>query len=351
MSLVAIAATRSPLVYSSPVMRKALLALALLLPLAAQAAETLLVLNKAESTLMFVDPATLKVVATIGVGEAPHEVQVAQGGRVAIVTNYGTGPNPGSTISIVDPSVRREVRRIQVPVLRPHGLYSVGQHLYITAEGSRVVMRYNIRKSAIDMYLGTGAETSHMVVVTPDEKKIYTANIGSDSISVLDLSGAPQKVGLKQIPVGKGPEGIDLSPDGKQLWTSHRADGKLSIIDTATDQVIKTLTIGTKMANRVKFTLDGKYALVSDPPNSEVLVLDAATGDVVKHIKTLAGPEGILIAPDGKRAFVACSEADKVQVIELAKLEASWAIEVGKGPDGLAWATEALVPPPAATEH
>jgi YVTN family beta-propeller protein len=331
-------------------MRKALLALALLFPLATQAAETLLVLNKAESTLMFVDPATLKVVATIAVGDAPHEVQVAQGGRVAIVTNYGTGPNPGSTISIVDPSVRREVRRLQVPVLRPHGLYAVGQHLYITAEGSRVVMRYNIRKSSVDMYLGTGAETSHMVVVTPDEKKIYTANIGSDSISVLDLSGAPQKVGLKQIPVGKGPEGIDLSPDGKQLWTSHRADGKLSIIDTATDQVIKTLTIGTKMANRVKFTLDGKYALVSDPPSSEVLVLDAATGDVVKHIKTLAGPEGILIAPDGKRAFVACSEANKVQVIELEKLEASWAIEVGKGPDGLAWATESLVPPPA-TDH
>ena len=92
---------------------------------------------------------------------------------------------------------------------------------------------------------------------------------------------------------------------------------------------------------------DGKHVLVSDPPNSEVLVLDAATGDVVKHIKTLAGPEGILIAPDGKRAFVACSEANKVQVIELGKLEASWAIEVGKGPDGLAWANDSPVPPPA----
>lgn len=333
--------------YASPAMRKALLALALLFPFAAHAAETLLVLNKAASTLMFVDPVALRVVATIAVGNAPHEVQAAQGGRVAIVTNYGTGPNPGSTISIIDPAMRREIRRITLPLLRPHGLYSVGEHIYITAEGSRVVTRYDIRKETLDMYLGTGAETSHMVVVTPDEKKIYTANIGSDSISVLDLSGAPQKVGLKQIPVGKGPEGIDLSPDGKQLWTSHRADGKLSIIDTGTDQVVKTLTIGTKMANRVKFTIDGKYALVSDPPNSEVLVLDAATGDIVKHIKTLAGPEGIFIAPDGKRAFVACSEADKVQLIDLGKFEASGAIEVGKGPDGLAWASDAPVPPPA----
>jgi len=321
-------------------MRKALLALALLFALAAHAADTLLVLNKADSTLTFVDPNTLKVVAAIPVGNAPHEVQAAQGGKVAMVTNYGTGPNPGSTISLIDPALRRELQRIQLPVLRPHGLYAVGEHLYITAEGSRVVLRYDIPKAAIDMYLGTGAETSHMVVVTPDEKKIYTANIGSDSISVLDLSGAPQKVGLKQIPVGKGPEGIDLSPDGKQLWTSHRADGKLSIIDTSTDQVIKTLTIGTKMANRVKFTIDGKHALVSDPPNSEVLVLDTATGDIVKHIKTLAGPEGILIAPDGKRAFVACSEADKVQILDLGKLEASSAIDVGKGPDGLSWASD-----------
>lgn len=319
-------------------MRKAALALALLLSLAGHAQTTLLVLNKADSTLTFVDAATLKVVSTIAVGQAPHEVQVGTGGRVALVTNYGTGPNPGNTISVIDPGVRRELRRMMIPVLRPHGLYSVGDHIYLTAEGSRVVTRFNIRAQTFDQYLGTGAEGSHMIVVTPDEKKIYTANIGSDSISVLDLTQAPVKVGLKQIPVGKGPEGLDFSPDGKQLWTAHRADGKLSIIDTATDTVVKTLTLGTKMANRVKFTPDGKRVLVSDPPSSEVLVLDAATGDVVKHIKTLAGPEGILITPDGKRAFVACSDANKVQVIELAKMEASWAIEVGKGPDGLGWA-------------
>ena len=318
-------------------MRNVLLALTFFV-LASARADTLLVLNKAEATLMFVDPATLKVVATIPTGEGPHEVQTILDGRMAVVTNYGTGPNPGSTLSLIDVPTRKEIRRLQLPVWRPHGLYSVGDHLYITAEGSRVVVRYDTKRGTIDSYLGTGAEVSHMVVVTADEKKIYTANIGSDSVSVLDLSQAPQKIGLKQIAVGKGPEGIAFSNDGKQLWVAHRADGKLSIIDTATDTVVKTLTLGTKMANRVKFTLHGKYVLVSDPPSGEVLVLDAASGDIVKRIKVLAEPEGILVSPDGRRAFVACAGANKVQVIDLTTLQPGWVFDVGKGPDGLAWA-------------
>jgi YVTN family beta-propeller protein len=318
-------------------MRNVLLALALLLTSIAQA-DTLLVLNKSDSTLSFVDPVTLKVMASIPTGDTPHEVEVSKDGRIAVVANYGTGPNPGSTLSIVDVKARKELKRLTLPLLRPHGLFAIGNHIYVTTEGSRVVARYDVAKGEIDWIAGTGAEVSHMVVVGAGETKIYTANIGSDSISVLDLTEAPRRIGLKQIAVGKGPEGLDLTPDGKQLWTSHRADPNLSVIDTATDKVVKVMPTGTKMANRLKFTPDGKRVLISDTGSNELVILDAATGEVVKRVATLAQPAGILIAPGGQRAFIACLGAKTVQVVDLAKLEVVDSIPAGNAPDGMAWA-------------
>jgi YVTN family beta-propeller protein len=315
------------------------LALALLLAATARA-DTLLVLNKADATLAFVDPASLQVTAKIATGNGPHEVAVSTDNSVALVANYGTGPEPGSTISIVDIAGRKELKRLSIPLLRPHGVFAIGSHIYVTAEGSRVVARYDVQSGAIDWISGSGANVTHMVVVLPGEKKIYTANIGSDSVSVFDLTQAPRLIGLKHIAVGKGPEGIDLSPDGREIWVSHRGDGALSIIDAATDSVKQTVTTGTKMANRVKFTLDGKRVLVSDPPSSAILVLDAATHQLLQKIDTAEGPSGILIAPDGKRAFIACSNAGKVQVLDLDSLTITGSVATGNQPDGMAYTTK-----------
>ena len=296
----------------------------------------LLVLNKGDSTLAFVDPTSLQVIAKVPTGNAPHEVAVSTDGRVALVANYGTGPEPGSTISILTIADRKE-QRLKIPLLRPHGTFAIGSHIYFTAEGSHVIARYDVASGAIDWICGSDANVTHMLVVTPDEKKIYTANIGSDSVSVINLSAAPRVIGVKQIAVGKGPEGIDLSPDGHEIWVAHRGDGALSIIDTAADKVVQTVTIGTKTANRVKFTRDGKRVLISDPPSNQVIVYDAATKQLVRKIDTDAGPEGILIAPDGKRAFIACSNAGKVAVLDLDTLTITGSLATGKDPDGMAW--------------
>ena len=200
-----------------------------------------------------------------------------------------------------------------------------------------MIARYDVPSGAIDWVQGSDANTTHMVIVMPGEKKMYSANIGSDSVSVIDLANAPRVIRVAPIAVGKGPEGIDLSPDGKEIWVSHRGDGALSIIDTATDKVTGTIAMGTKMANRLKFTRDGKRVLVSDPPSNHLLVIDAATHQVIKTIDTEAGPEGILIAPDGKRAFVACAVAGKIAVLDLDAMTFTGAVATGKDPDGMAW--------------
>ena len=315
-------------------------------------ADTLLVLNKRDATLAFVDPSAMKVMAKIPTGEGPHEVAVSEDGKTAVVCNYGTGPNPGTTLMIVDVAARKEVKRLTLPgLLRPHGIQAVGSRFYFTAEGSRAVARYDAAADRIDFIAGTGQDTTHMLVVVPGEKKIYTANIGSSSVSVLDLTNAPRQIALKQIAVVKGPEGIDLAPDGSALWVAGRtAEGGMSIIDPKTDAVVRTLTTSTKFANRVKFTRDGKQVLVSDPTAGDLTLFDAASGNVVKKITTAAGPSGILFTRDGKRLFVACANAQKVQVIDTATWTVTAEVETGNEPDGMAYAATST-PAPATAPH
>ena len=312
---------------------------ALLLIASTAAADTLLVLNKRDATLAFVDPASMKVVSKIPTGEGPHEVAV--GGNIAVVCNYGTGPNPGTTLMVVDVAARKELRRVTLPgLLRPHGIQAVGARFYFTAEGSRAVARYDAANDRVDWIGGTGAEVTHMLVVAPGEKKIYTANIGGNSVSVLDLTNAPRQIALEQIAVVKGPEGIDLAPDGSAVWVAGRtAEGGISVIDPKSDMVVRTIPTTTKFANRVKFTRDGKHVLVSDVTSAQLIVFDAASGEVVKTIATAAGPSGIQLDADGRRVYVACAGAGKVQAIDTATWSVTAEVETGTEPDGMAYAS------------
>jgi YVTN family beta-propeller protein len=298
---------------------------------------SLLVLNKSESTLAIIDPATLKVLARVATGEAPHELTASADGRFAFVCNYGTAERPGNTISVIDIASRKEVKRVDLgSLLRPHGITEAGGKIYFTIEGSRAVARYDPVSGRVDWTMGTGQAGTHMVVVA-STGKIYTTNRDSDTVSALDPARGQSAWKITQIAVGKGPEGIGLSPDEREVWVAHRGDGGVSIIDTATDQVKETFKVG-RAPIRVKFTPDGRRVLVSDSQGNEVVVFEAATRKELKRIAVGGVPAGILMQPDGRRAFVASTQANKVLVINLEDLTITATIEPGREPDGMAWA-------------
>jgi DNA-binding beta-propeller fold protein YncE len=306
-------------------------------------ADTLLVVNKADATLALVDPAAMKVIGKIATGSDPHEVAVTADGTTAVVCNYGTDENPGTSLTIVDVQAKRELRRFALPgLVRPHGIQAVGSRFYITAEGSLAVARYDLAGNRIDWIAGTGQDLTHMLVVSGDEKKIYTTNIVSQSVSVLNLTNAPREVSVTQIAAKRFPEGIDLAPDGSALWVagvaSRTEEARISVIDPKTETVVRTIPIALKLANRLKFTPDGKHVAVSDPATNEISIFDAAAGDVVKKIPTAAGPTGLVFTPDGKQLFVACTSAGKVQKIDTATWSVDGDVATGTEPDGLAWA-------------
>jgi YVTN family beta-propeller protein len=184
--------------------------------------------------------------------------------------------------------------------------------------------------------MGIGQNLPHMLVMTPNKKRIYTANIFSDSVTAINLGASPVE-SLTHVAVGKKPEAIDISPDGSELWVGHNDDGGISVIDVATNKVKETFKVA-QMPIRVKFTPDGSRVLISDPKAAEFIVVDAKTRKEIKRVKAEGTPVGILIEPNGKRAFIARMEAGNVGVFDLEKLEFVATIEPGKGPDGMAWA-------------
>jgi len=298
---------------------------------------TLLVLNKVDATLAFVDPASHKVLARVPTGEGPHEVLVSPDGKLAFVSNYGA-QTPGSSISVIDVATRTEVHRVDVsPLRRPHGLAFADGKLYFTAEVNRLVARYDPASNQIDWMLGTGQGTTHMVMANPDATRLITANIGSDSISVLERGANPLAWTVTTVAVGRGPEGMDLSPDGRELWAAHSRDGAVSIVDVEAKRVTGTIDAQTKRSNRLKFSGDGKLVLITDLDAGELVILGGSDHKPIKRVKLGTAPEGILVPPGSSRAYIAVNGDNQVAVVDLAKLEVVARISAGNGPDGMAW--------------
>ena len=297
----------------------------------------LLVLNKEDATIAIIDPASGKTLGTVPVGQGPHELVTSTDGKWAFASNYGTGPAPGHTISMIDIAARKELRRIDVaPLSRPHGLAFVNGKLYFTAEANRKIARYDPAAGKVDWEFETAQNGTHMVLPVKNARTIFTSNIGSDNVSAIE-QGADGAWTQTVIAVGKGPEGIDLSPNGRKIWSAHSRDGGVSIIDVATKKVTHTINAGTKRSNRIKLTPDGKFALVSDLEAGDLVVLDTAARKEIKRLPLGRMPEGILIPPDGSRAFVAVNGDNHVAVIDLKTWQVTSKIPTGTGPDGMAW--------------
>jgi YVTN family beta-propeller protein len=309
------------------------LACALLVIACAAPGATLLVLNKEDATLAIVDPASGKVLGTVPTGEGPHEV--ATDGKLAFVGNYGTGPAPGKTLSVIDIAARKELHRVDVtPLQRPHGIFASEGKVYFTAEANRLVARYDPAANRVDWLMGTGLNTTHMVMLTRDGSKMFTSNIGSDAIAIFERGS---NWNMTVIPVGKGPEAIEISPDEKEIWTAHSRDGGVSIIDIASKKVTGTIDARTKRSNRLKITPDGRRVLITDLEAGDLVILDRESRKEIKRIAVGKSPEGILIPPDGSRAYIAVNGDNFIAVLDLKTLEVTQRISPGKGPDGMAW--------------
>jgi YVTN family beta-propeller protein len=294
----------------------------------------LLVVNKHEDTVSFVNPETLECIAAVGTGHDPHEVIITPDQRFAYLSNYAP---PGDTISVIDLPRREHV--LQIPTgrfTRIHGaaIAPNGNHAYFTAGQTGYVVEIDLRTNTVTRGILTHGEVSHMVLVSPDGERLCTANIGSRDVSVIERKSGDL---ITRVPCDAGCEGLAFTPDGEFLWAANQEAGNITVIDAGRNEVAGTMACpGTPL--RIRFAANGELALVSNwVAQGEVVAINVAERREVKRLAVGNQPIGVEISPDGRRAFVTNMSSDEIHVIDMGDLTVASVFHTGKGPDAMAW--------------
>jgi DNA-binding beta-propeller fold protein YncE len=308
-------------------------------------AQSLLVVNQGDTSLSIVDPVSEKQVAVIAEGTPTmhgHEIATSADGRTAYVPIYGNvgvgKPGlDGREMLFIDLPSRKIVATLDFGHgVRPHQpVFDPARNLlYVTTELDQSVTIIDPQTRKIIGSVPTSQPQSHMLVLSHDGRRGYTANVGPGTVSVLDMI-ARKTVAV--IPISGETQRISISNDDRWVFTSDQTKPRLAVIDTATNKVNSWVPLpGTGYGTAP--TPDGRFLLVAVPPTNQVSVVDLASMKVVRSIDVPAAPQEVLIRPDGQIAYVSCAASGQVAAINLAQWKVQKVITAGKFADGLAWA-------------
>jgi DNA-binding beta-propeller fold protein YncE len=297
---------------------------------------TIVVTNKTPFTATIVDVASGRTLATLPTGNGPHEIVITRDGRTAVVTDYGA-QIPGSTLTVIDIPGKRVVRTIALgEYRRPHGIVMLpgDSTVAVTSEVNRAVVIVHITTGAILKSIPTAKNGSHMVGVTADAMRAWTGDIGSNTVTELDMTAGSA---VRSITVPLQPEAVNVTPDGREVWVGSNATGVVSVVDVASGQVTPAAT-GLGWPYRVLFSADAALVLIPDLRGEELRFLDRRTRTELGRLRFPgAVPQGITLSDDGRYAFLSLSATGKVAVIDVAQRKQVGELSVGDTPDGVVY--------------
>jgi DNA-binding beta-propeller fold protein YncE len=303
----------------------------------------LLVANKGDQSLGIIDVAAGKQVATVAEGgKTGHEVVASPDGRTAYVPIYGDSGvgkpgTDGDRMVVIDIASRKVTGTVEFGHgVRPH-LPVFGPKngmLYVTTELEKSITVIDPKTLKIVGQIPTGQPESHMLVISHDGRRGYTANVGPGTVSVLDMEA---KKNIAVIPISGETQRISISPDDKWVFTSDQKEPRLAVIDTATNKVATWVPLPGAGYGTAS-TPDGKFLLVDVPGKNQVAIVDLTALKVVKSLDVPKAPQAVVVRPDGKEAYASCDSSHKIAVIDIANWSVKGTIDAGAGADGLAWA-------------
>jgi DNA-binding beta-propeller fold protein YncE len=311
---------------------------------------TLAVANKAEATVSLIDLDSGDVVATLPTGDGPHEIGISPDGRFALVTNYGTREGDGNSLTLIDIAAAGVVKTIDLgDYRRPHGVeWLDDDSAAITVESNKALIVVDIAREKVTQSIDTDQEISHMLALDPERGRAYTANIGSGSVTVLDLGKGVRET---NIATGDGAEGIAVSASGKHIWVTNRGADTITILDADTLETAGEI-VSEGFPIRATATPTGQV-LVTRARAGDLAIYDAATFEekqvVAFDIESMdveerlfgdrfgdsSVPIGVIADAAGKRAWVAHANADVITEIDLGTGDIVRMLRAGREPDGM----------------
>lgn len=315
----------------------------LMIPTAVAQHARLLVAQKGDRSLAIVDPAAGKVLANVAEGGITgHEVAASPDGKLAFVPIYGNSGvgkpgTDGRNIVVIDVAAHKVVGNIEFShAVRPHCAVFGPEDgmLYVTTELDHSITVIDPKTLKIVGSIPTGQPESHMLAISHDGLRGYTANVGPGTVSVLDMKARKT---LATIHVSGNTQRISVSMDDRWVFTADQTSPRMAVIDTRTDKLSTWIPIDS-IGYGAAPTLDGRWLLVAIPDKNAVDVIDLRTMKVAHSVAVGAYPQEVLVRRDGKVAYVSCDHSNQVAEIDLATWKVARMIETGKGTDGLGWA-------------
>lgn len=311
---------------------------------------TIVASNMNAHSVSIVDVASGATIATIQTGEGPHEIAISNDGKRAVVSIYGNRNAIGSSLMVLDLTALSAAPRIielGEGNQRPHGMAFLpdDKRLLVTGERAQRVLLVDLEKGTIDSSMVTGQAGTHMVALARDGKHAFTTNISAMSVSALDVSGKKIRA---TFPVGTRVEGLAVSPDAKEVWVGGNDSHTVYVLNGETGSIAYKLE-GFGMPYRIGITPDSKIAVISDPGDEKIHLVDI-TVHAVRHVILVppmvpldggeavpSSPQGVTISRDGKTAFVTLKAVGKVAVVDLGTATIVKTLPVGAGSDGVGY--------------
>ncbi|AOL23298.1 40-residue YVTN family beta-propeller repeat-containing protein [Erythrobacter litoralis] len=268
----------------------------------------------------------------------PHELATSPDGMFVALACYG-----GTTVDLFSAATLERVASIDLGEnARPHGIvWHESGDIFATAEGRGSLFRIAgpLTDERALFEFATGKEGNHMLAVSADAKTAWTTDLGSRTVTRIDLvtRRAPFSV-----TVGEEPEGIALTPDGGALWVSARGSNQAFALDPVTMKVRETVATG-RFPLRIAIRPQGDVAVTSDLMDGSLSVIDLDGAEVIRTIR-VSGPEAaqdrfqvtILWSDDGRRIYVAETASDTIAEVDYASGTVLRRLAAGEGGDGLA---------------
>jgi DNA-binding beta-propeller fold protein YncE len=290
-----------------------------------------------------VNPKSGQQVATVPEGGVTgHEVIASPDGATAYVPIYGNSGvgkpgTDGTNMVAIDISSRKVVGNVDFGHgVRPHCPVFGPKDgmLYVTTELDKTISIIDPHSLKIVGTIPTGQAESHMLALSHDGQRGYTANVGPGTVSVLDMKARKT---VTVIPISGETQRISVSPDDSMVFTSDQTKPQLAVIDAKTNKVKTWIPLpGTGYGSAS--TSDGRWLVIAVPPVNKVAVIDLHTMEVAHTVDVPAAPQEVLVRPDNAIAYVSCDKSHKIAAINTSSWKVENLIDAGKGTDGLAWA-------------